>query len=60
MTRVRHLLELLEEMPMIAAVKRKEDLEKALESASQVIFLLYGDICTIADTVAGTGSFRSF
>lgn len=52
MTRVRHLLELLEEMPMIAAVKRKEDLEKALDSASQVIFLLYGDICTIADTVA--------
>lgn len=51
MTGVQHLLESLADMPMIAAVKRKEDLQRALNCSCQVIFLLYGDICTIAQTV---------
>lgn len=46
------LLELLAAGPVIAAVKSPEGLAQALDSDVSVLFLLYGDILTIRDTVA--------
>ena len=46
------LLELLDAGPVIAAVKDDGGLAQALESDVSVLFLLYGDILTIRDTVA--------
>lgn len=45
------LLELLADGPVIAAVKDDAGLESALESDVSVLFLLYGDILTIGETV---------
>ncbi len=45
------LLEWLEEVPIVAAAKSDEELERCLESKSRVIFLLYGDICKVAGLV---------
>lgn len=42
-----NIKELLEENPVIAAVKNNEQLEKALESSAQIIFVLFGDILSI-------------
>ncbi len=42
----------LENSPVIAAIKDDEGLAKCKESDSRVIFILYGDICSIADIVA--------
>ncbi len=41
----------LEDSPIIAAIKDEEGLKKCKNSDSRVIFILYGDICTIADIV---------
>lgn len=38
---------ILEDTPVIAAVKNDKELEAALNTDIQVIFILYGDICTI-------------
>ena len=46
------LLELLADGPVIAAVKDDSGLDRALDSDVSVLFLLYGDILTIRDTVA--------
>lgn len=46
------LLELLDIGPVIAAVKDPDGLAQALDSDVSVLFLLYGDILTIRDTVA--------
>ncbi len=46
------LLDLLAEGPVIAAVKDERELAAALESDVAVIFLLYGDILTLSDTVS--------
>ena len=46
------LLELLDNGPVIAAVKDEFGLNAALQSDVSVIFLLYGDILTLSDTVA--------
>ena len=46
------LLELLADGPVIAAVKDDVGLDAALASDVSVLFLLYGDILTIGDTVA--------
>ena len=46
------LLEILADGPVIAAVKDDEGLAAALNSEPAVLFLLYGDILTIGDTVA--------
>lgn len=46
------LLELLNDGPVIAAVKDEVGLNTALQSDVSVIFLLYGDILTLADTVS--------
>lgn len=44
--------EAVEENPIIAAVKNMEDLEKCCSlSDIHVVFILFGDICSIADIV---------
>lgn len=42
----------LEDSPIIAAIKDDNGLEKCKSSDSRVIFILYGDVCTIGDIVA--------
>lgn len=41
-------IELLKQSPIIAAVKNGEELERALQSDSNIVFLLYGSIMDIA------------
>lgn len=48
---VRKLIRLLEEAPVIASVKDDDGLEAALNSETQVLFLLYGDLVHISKTV---------
>lgn len=43
--------EAIENTPIIPAVKDEESLEVCLKSDSSVIFMLFGDICSIADIV---------
>lgn len=45
------LLECFDEVPIVVAAKSEEELERCLQSKSRVIFLLFGDICTIAGLV---------
>lgn len=47
----RSFREILEDTPIIAAVKNMEGLEKCLDSDIQVVFILFGDICNIAAIV---------
>ena len=46
------MLELLEESPIIAAVKSQEGLEHSLKSECKVVFVLFGTICDIDAIVA--------
>ena len=41
------MLELLEESPIIAAIKSWEGLEKSLKSECKIVFVLFGTICDI-------------
>ena len=41
-----------EDSPVIAAVKSDEGLEKCLTSECHIVFILYGDICTIPGIIA--------
>lgn len=41
----------LEDTPIIAAVKNDAELAQAINTDIQVIFILYGDVCTIGDIV---------
>lgn len=43
--------EALEDSPIIAAIKDDDGLKKCLNSDSHVIFILYGDVCSISDIV---------
>lgn len=43
--------EALLDSPIIAAIKDEEGLEKCKNSDSRVVFILYGDICSIPDIV---------
>lgn len=43
--------EALEDSPIIAAIKDDDGLQKCLTCDSRVIFILYGDICSISDIV---------
>ncbi len=43
--------DMMDECPIIAAVKDYKGLEKCLESESKIIFVLFGDICNIKDIV---------
>jgi glycerol uptake operon antiterminator len=45
------LLEYFAEVPVVAAAKSEEELSCCLTSKSRVIFLLFGDICTVAGLV---------
>lgn len=45
------ILETFEDCPVIAAVKDEEGLQKCLNMDIQAVFVLYGDICTIAGIV---------
>ncbi len=45
------MLASLEASPIIAAVKNPNELKKALVSSSNVVFVLFGDICSIAEHV---------
>lgn len=42
---------IIEDCPVIAAVKNYEELDKSLTSDIQIIFILFGDIMTIQDIV---------
>ncbi|NRY60295.1 glycerol-3-phosphate responsive antiterminator [Clostridium beijerinckii] len=42
-----NIKELLEENPIIAAVKNQEQLDQALDSEAQIIFVLFGDVMSI-------------
>ena len=42
-----NIKELLEENPVIAAVKNEEQLDLAVNSSAQIIFVLYGDVMNI-------------
>lgn len=44
-------IEAVEASPIIAAIKDAEGLELCLESESQVVFILYGDICNIGEII---------
>ena len=45
------MLEVFEDCPVIAAVKDEEGLKKCLESEIPIVFVLYGDICSISGIV---------
>ena len=45
-------LDALEVSPVIAAVKDDEGVDACLKSEIQVVFILYGDICTIPEIVS--------
>ena len=45
------ILEAIEENPIITAVKDQEGLEACLQTESRIVFILFGDICNIADIV---------
>lgn len=48
--------EAIEDSPIIAAIKDDAGLQKCLSSDSRVIFILYGDLCTIAEIVEAVKS----
>lgn len=43
--------ELLEDCPIITAVKDEEGLNRCLESESKIVFVLFGDVCSISGIV---------
>ena len=47
----REFKDALEDSPVIAAIKDDHGLKECLKSDIQVVFILYGDICNIADIV---------
>ena len=47
----REFKDALEDSPVIAAIKDDNGLKECLKSDIQVVFILYGDICNIADIV---------
>lgn len=44
--------EALEDSPIITAIKDEEGLKKCKDSDSRIVFILYGDICSISDIVS--------
>ena len=47
----RDFIEKLEANPVIAAIKDDKGLEKAIKTDCEIIFILYGDVCTIPGIV---------
>jgi glycerol uptake operon antiterminator len=50
--KVSEIVSLLEQEPIVAAVKSFEGLEKSLTCSSLVVFVLFGDVLTISEIVA--------
>lgn len=48
----RQMIELLEEHPIIAAIKNDEQLDKCMNSDCKIVFVLYGSVNTISDITA--------
>ena len=48
----REFVEVIEAAPIVAAVKDDSGLEMCLKSDADAVFILYGDICTIAEIVS--------
>ena len=46
-----NLLEALALEPIVAAAKSEEEFERCLTCKSKVVFLLFGDVCTVGDLV---------
>lgn len=46
-----HILSSIEQTPIIAAVKNDSGLEQVLSRDNRVVFLLYGDVCSLPGTV---------
>lgn len=46
------LRELLEDNPIIASIKSDDDLDIVLRSQCQIVFILYGNLCTITGIVS--------
>lgn len=46
-----YFMEITEACPVIAAAKNEEWLEACTKSECEIVYLLYGDICNIADNV---------
>lgn len=46
------MLEKFEDCPVIAAIKDDDGLKKCLDSDIQIVFVLYGDICSISGIVS--------
>lgn len=51
MGRTSDILDMFGQSPIVAAVKTDELLDKAVESECSVVFILYGNICTIGQLV---------
>lgn len=51
MNRLKELMRVLDDSPMIAACKSDTGLDRALASECTVIYLLYGNVCTIPELV---------
>ena len=47
----KELIQQLEDCPVIAAVKDEEGLQACLDSEIGIVFVLFGDICTIPEIV---------
>ncbi|MGL9730239.1 glycerol-3-phosphate responsive antiterminator [Enterococcus sp. DIV0756] len=47
----RKIIQMMEDNPLIAAINNKRSFEKALTCESDIIFVLYGDVCSIVDIV---------
>lgn len=47
----RRFMEVMEESPIIAAVKDMDGLHKCFESESKIVFILFGDICNINEII---------
>lgn len=45
------LIDILEDTPIVTAIKDDKGLEKCLEAPSKFVFVLYGDICNIGQIV---------
>ena len=45
-------MEEFEDCPVVAAIKDEEGLRKCIHSEIQIVFVLYGDICSIGDIVS--------
>lgn len=43
--------EILEDCPIITAIKDEKGLERCMESESKIVFVLFGDVCNIAKIV---------